>query len=279
MARFQFSPKKRKRIQNRQVLEGDAIFPSSIVANGYRKEMMILIDAMKKEYEEAIKNAVKDYNGFTMDESIFEKFASLFGLLEKKYKSVFQERAEIIARKFIGNANKRSEIYVKRSLSKMAGMAISVPVLSEPIQTVLEKSIAENVDLIRTIPKAYHDRIAKTVMGSIAKGGKGTADVFKEIKAIGMVTDRHARFIARDQNSKVNANLTTQRCKDSGIAQFKWRHSNAAEVPRKLHLHYDGMIFDLDKPPVIDDRTGERGFPGQAINCRCTMIPIYEYKQ
>jgi uncharacterized protein with gpF-like domain len=30
--------------------------------------------------------------------------------------------------------------------------------------------------------------------------------------------------------------------------------------------------------PVIDPRTGERGIPGQAINCRCVMRPLVEFK-
>jgi uncharacterized protein with gpF-like domain len=39
----------------------------------------------------------------------------------------------------------------------------------------------------------------------------------------------------------------------------------------------DGKIFSFDDLPIIDRKTGERGIPGQAINCRCTMTPVYEF--
>ena len=38
-----------------------------------------------------------------------------------------------------------------------------------------------------------------------------------------------------------------------------------------------GKVYRLDDPPVIDARTGERGLPGQAIFCRCTMQPIVKF--
>jgi len=36
-------------------------------------------------------------------------------------------------------------------------------------------------------------------------------------------------------------------------------------------------IFSFDDLPVIDRRSGERGIPGQAINCRCRMAPVIEF--
>ena len=41
----------------------------------------------------------------------------------------------------------------------------------------------------------------------------------------------------------------------------------------------NGGIFDFDNLPVIDEKTGERGIPGQAINCKCRMRPIVEFEK
>ena len=35
-------------------------------------------------------------------------------------------------------------------------------------------------------------------------------------------------------------------------------------------------IFDLDDPPIIDPRTGERGYPGQLPYCRCVMCAVVD---
>jgi uncharacterized protein with gpF-like domain len=40
----------------------------------------------------------------------------------------------------------------------------------------------------------------------------------------------------------------------------------------------DGNVYSFDDPPIIDKNTGERGIPGQAINCRCFMVPVIEFE-
>ena len=37
----------------------------------------------------------------------------------------------------------------------------------------------------------------------------------------------------------------------------------------------NGYVFPIDFPPIIDRKTGERGYPGQLINCKCHMEPVY----
>ena len=32
--------------------------------------------------------------------------------------------------------------------------------------------------------------------------------------------------------------------------------------------------FPIDRPPVIDKKTGQRGFPAQLINCKCFLTPV-----
>ena len=36
----------------------------------------------------------------------------------------------------------------------------------------------------------------------------------------------------------------------------------------------NGYIFDLSKPPVIDKKTSERGYPAQLVNCKCYLVPV-----
>jgi uncharacterized protein with gpF-like domain len=36
-------------------------------------------------------------------------------------------------------------------------------------------------------------------------------------------------------------------------------------------------VYSFDDLPVVDERTGETGIPGQAVNCRCTMSPVFDF--
>ena len=61
-----------------------------------------------------------------------------------------------------------------------------------------------------------------------------------------------------------------------GVKKFEWVHSHGAKEPRELHLRLDGQIFDISNPPVIDNKTGQVGYPGQLINCGCVMKGVFD---
>jgi uncharacterized protein with gpF-like domain len=63
------------------------------------------------------------------------------------------------------------------------------------------------------------------------------------------------------------------------INKFKWIHSGGGQHPRRSHMALSGRIFSFDDLPL----KGEEGFangqyPGQAINCACTMVPVIEFE-
>ncbi|PZR88366.1 MAG: hypothetical protein DI537_23805 [Stutzerimonas stutzeri] len=75
------------------------------------------------------------------------------------------------------------------------------------------------------------------------------------------VSKTRARFIARDQTTKLAANLDRLRQQEAGITEYRWRHSGKKH-PRPEHVARDGQIFRWDSPP--DD-----GPPGTQPNCGC----------
>ena len=62
-----------------------------------------------------------------------------------------------------------------------------------------------------------------------------------------------------------------------GVHKYMWHHSRGSLHPRKLHEKYDGQIFEFDNPPIIDEKTGERGGPGQLVNCHCFAAPVVTF--
>jgi len=87
---------------------------------------------------------------------------------------------------------------------------------------------------------------------------------------------RRARMIAHDQTRKAYNNLNRGRMEKLGLKKFKWLHTGGSAHPRKLHQMLNGLVFSFDDPPIIDEKTGERGIPGQAINCRCRMQVVLD---
>jgi len=55
---------------------------------------------------------------------------------------------------------------------------------------------------------------------------------------------------------------------------YIWRVPPAyASRTRKDHLRLNGQVFCWDDPPVVNQRTGERGHPGMDGACRCYAEP------
>lgn len=99
------------------------------------------------------------------------------------------------------------------------------------------------------------------------------------------------RLIARDQNNKATEAMLMCRCRENEIRKVRWCHSHLSAQPRDYHMRkwdghsgkrngkpngLNGYEFYIDNPPVIDLKTGERGFPAQLINCKCFLVPVEE---
>lgn len=225
-------------------------------------------------------NRVLDRSPVTQDESIVTAMNRAFSELGKKWASKFAQAALDITNGMVGRVNTFSQRALNGSLRELSGgLTISTPDMPKGLYDRLLASTKENVGLIKSIPAEYHQQIQQAVMRSIQSGGTGTHTLIEEIRKIGHSTESRAELIAVDQTSKINAAMNDERLKAVGVRKFEWIHSGGGKEPRELHVEYDGQIFDLDDPPVIDKRTGERGLPGQLIKCRCRMRPIVDFTQ
>jgi uncharacterized protein with gpF-like domain len=144
----------------------------------------------------------------------------------------------------------------------------------------LAKIAEENVNLIKSIPAEYFDRIQDAVTQS-QRAGNDLELLYKKIMETGKVTKNRAEFIARDQNAKATSFIARQRELDMGITRGIWMHSRAAIHPRPGHLKADGKKFDLDVGLLVDNASASAKkrdirytFPGQEISCGCTHRPI-----
>ena len=149
--------------------------------------------------------------------------------------------------------------------------------------------IRENVALIRTIPLLDVVKAEQKILGYFRL--KVTRDQLARYfyrVADGAITMAWAEMIADDQINKASERLRVAKWKKNGVRMVRWIHCGMDE-PRPYHREkwnggsgifdgrpngLNGYIFPIDFPPVIDPHTGERGYPGQLINCRCHLEPV-----
>lgn len=57
------------------------------------------------------------------------------------------------------------------------------------------------------------------------------------------------------------------------VDKFIWKTITDGRE-RELHKQLNNTTWRYDDPPVIDERTGQKGLPGETYNCRCDAIPF-----
>ncbi len=137
--------------------------------------------------------------------------------------------------------------------------------------------VAEQVNLIKSIPAEYLKAVESKVWGSVMKGADMHALSADLRKTYGITRDR-AALIARDQNAKAKAIIEKTRREELGITEAYWQHSAGGKVPRATHVAMSGKRYRLSEG-MYDSAAGKYVLPGELINCRCTskaIIPAFD---
>lgn len=257
---------------------GKPLLPPKATETKYRAEMTKLVDFMRDRTRDEVIRAYREQAAMTQDASMADTLAALIASLQRRFNVLFTDRAGGLAEAMANGVDRQTAVGVGGSLKDLAGdVTLSPTILTGMGREVLDATIKANVALIKSIPEQYFKQIEGAVMRSI-QGGQGLSELQPEIEKIGKSTKERAALIARDQTSKATTALNRVRMEAVGIRKFKWLHSGGGKEPRRLHKDVlNGKIYAMDDPPVIDDRTGERGFPGQLINCGCRMVPVLEF--
>ena len=267
--------------QKKEFIAGNVIAPPAAVSLRYKAELQALISRMSAEYEREIKKLfntedVREF--FAQDDSPSAQARILTNFLSRKFTSMFAKRARPMAEKFTKQSDNANKAQIGESLKKMSPQfAIPRAALSEHLNENLSAIVTENVNLIKSIGQQYLSQVNGSVMRSITQG-TGLAQLRKEIEAHKQVSMRRAEIIALDQTRKVTQTLSRVRYQEEGIEEYVWRHTAGSVEPRELHIGYDGQVFRYDTPVLVQKASktqpAQYGFPGTAINCRCTAMAV-----
>lgn len=290
--------------REKRIIEGAVLRPSAAVKAQMAKAMLKLIKAMQAEVmaevravfhveqlpviaeDVAMRQArelglVPPVVTTAMDANLSELAASVITKLTAKWQDIFDKGALAIADRMVSSTLKRSDATAGPSL-KDVGKDLTIAI-SPAMRVYIDAAAQESVALIKRVPAQYLPNVQQDVMRSITTG-EGLKDLVPALKARNVKVRNWAENVARDQTRKAYATVNRVRMREAGIRKFKWVHSGGSNAPREHHLlpfpqGLNGGIFSLDEPPIIDEKTGERGFPGQLPYCGCTMSPVIEVEE
>ena len=123
------------------------------------------------------------------------------------------------------------------------------------------------------------DWVAKKIPEMRQKVQQAVLEGYREIDVQKMleneygIAERKAKFLAQNETSIMLAQIKKVHYSAMGFDSFMW-HTILDARERPLHRMLNGKIFRFDDPPVIDERTGQKGLPGETYNCRCDLTPI-----
>ena len=194
-----------------------------------------------------------------------------------RWEKKWADFAEEVAKKYWDAVEGQGRFAMEQAF-KEHGFTVNLKMTPE-LKTVMESSVTEQVSLIKTIPRNYHDQITGMVQRSY-QNNMDIKTLTKELKDLGHSTDRRAYLIARDQTAKMNDTINRTRCEGLGITHGKWMHrAGGSKSFRSSHVKMDGKIFELAKGCYDDDPKIKRYIHcGELPFCKCVYKPLLPFE-
>jgi Phage Mu protein F like protein len=248
-----------------------AVRPNAGVQASYQRKLDALIDAMQAAVEAAIHTAyLRKPPRLAADEAPAEALRGVAARLGREWQQRFTDFANREGKRFTAQAAGHADRSLAEAL-RDAGFTVRFTMTPEA-RDVLAATMAEQVNLIRSIPAEYLTQVQGAVMRSV-QTGRDLGALTTELQEQFGVTKRRAALIARTQNNMATASMVRVRQDALGITQAMWLHSAGGKVPRPTHVKNSGKLYDV-KEGWLDPAINKRIWPGTEVNCFPGDMPI-----
>ena len=224
------------------------------------------------------------------DTSALSITARLSRIMQRLASISVEEIASRIASGLVSRANFQNKEQTQRTYSEAFGIDLTGMLGDGAIREKMADAVRENVGLITSIQTDFINDIndiGEKVFGNLLEGGR-SENLISIIRERGNVTLSRAKFIARDQTSKLNAELTEARSNALGLDVYEWS-GTGDERERKSHFVLNGMLCKYSDPTVYSDDKGKtwkkrssigafEGKPGEDYQCRCLSLPYVSWE-
>lgn len=249
------------------------VHANSGIRAAYRRKLLALVDEMADSYLHWLRATYRaNPPEMTMDALPAKELERQLRKLAKRWERNFDDTAEALAEYFAG-ATRRQTDRALRSILKKGGWSVQMKKMTPTMRDVMSATVAENVSLIKSIPRQYHSQVAGIVMRSVTEG-RNLSYLTRELQKRRGVTKRRAQFIALDQNNKATAAFRRARETDLGLNVGIWIHSGGGKEPRPTHVRQSGKRFSIRDGWPDPALKGKRIWPGTEPGCRCTWRAV-----
>jgi len=256
----------------------------------YRGQLRTLVREMAQAVDAELTPILR--SGYTSDSPLLDRVLAIIARLTDRFTGVaYANQAYRLAQSTLSMAEAETTASFVSSVNRAVGVDMTRLISQAGIDDYLDAATAENVALIKSITREYFGKIEYSVINGI-RSGESVTTIAKRIQSDTGATYKRAKLIARDQMSKINADIAVKRQQQAGITRFRWATARDVRVSGNPAGKYPGAkikcyqlarqdiglgpgVYLVDKGASYAGETGL--FPGKAhINCRCNAIPQLE---
>lgn len=197
-----------------------------------------------------------------------EKEPYLYQVLAR-YAAAIEPWSRAVGARMIAEVARRDEM-AWMSLAREVGRNLRREIEEAPTGRLTQLMLAEQVDLITSLPTKAAERVHELTLRGISEGTRASA-ISKMIASSGLVTKSRANLIARTEVARTASALTLARASAAGCTHYIWRTAGDSDV-RHSHKEMEGQVIALDQAPTLSDGTVTHA--GMIYNCRCYPEPI-----
>lgn len=187
------------------------------------------------------------------------------------YSRMLAPWARSVAEYMVADVARRNAKAWKEQGEEMS-RALRAEITQAPIGAVYQQLMAEQVNLITSLPTKAAERINKLATESMITGERAESSIQEEIMRTGKVSENRARMIARTEVSRAATTLTQARATYAGSDGYIWRTVGDHDV-RHTHRKLEGKFIRWDSPPKTDEGLAPY-HAGAGPNCRCFPEPV-----
>ena len=203
----------------------------------------------------------------TKAQAVVNLLASKLGTLTAEEKHI---AIEGLVEKIMLNLQER--VYANAKAQKIE---LITPKLTEFQTNEIAKRYVENLDFwITNFETEKIPEMRKGILNMTLEG-KSLPQIEQYLQKEWKISQDRIKFLARNESTIATVSYLKTKYQAENIEYFKWGTILDGRE-RPLHKELNGQIFRFDNPPIIDERLGTRGLPGETYNCRCNIIPIID---
>lgn len=174
--------------------------------------------------------------------------------------------------------------------STLEGLAVTAKLTPAQAQKIADEW-QENLGIsIKSFADEEILKLRESVRKSIFAGNRYESLVGSIQKSYG-VTERKAKFLARQETNLLLTKFKETRYTSAGVMKYRWAcvHMPKDKTPaqhtpgnvRYSHAVLDGKVFSWNDPPITSapNEPQRRNNPGADYNCRCMAIPIVDFRE